>query len=104
MFGKLKLGVISAVLPAVKTPILSVDKFNTLQQTSPSGLLQSIGQVSAASKLNAFRAISEKYGPLALAPYGDLSEAAARLVLWDEVGTVAVSAGQDPTGGVQLCR
>jgi hypothetical protein len=80
------------------TPVLSADKFNTLQQISAARILTAIQTVAPTDKLTVFRRIADIYGPLALAPYGQLSEAAAALVLWEKLTEVPVASGTDSIG------
>lgn len=84
--------------PSADTPVLSVDKFNTLQLLGPAELQTSISKISPAGKLALFQKIADKYGPLALRSYGQLSEAAANLVLWDRIAEVVPGEGQEPLG------
>jgi len=100
--ARFRLGVQRPAKPAADTAILSVDKFNTLQNTAPSALKAALAKVGAIEKLSLFRSIADTYGPLALAPYSALSEAAARLVVWDKIAEVAVGAGEDPKRAFQF--
>ena len=96
--NRLKIPTLVGSLPTATTPVLSADKFNTLQMVAPSKILAAVKTVAPTDKLSVFRDIAAKYGPLALAPYGQLSEAAAALVKWDEVGEVAIASGTDSIG------
>lgn len=74
--------------PVTRTPVMSIDKFNTLQHVDPDRLQASIAQISKADKLDLFRKIADKYGPLALRNYSQLSEAAANLVSWERIAEI----------------
>ncbi|HAL74504.1 MAG TPA: hypothetical protein DCM45_05350 [Clostridiales bacterium] len=84
--------------PEASTPVLSIDKFNTLQQVDPLKLQAAIAQISTADKLDLFQKIADKYGPLALRNYSQLSEAAANLVIWDKIAEIPAGSISDPLG------
>jgi len=80
------------------TPVLSIDKFNTLQQVDPAKLQASIAQISTAEKLDLFQKIADKYGPLALRNYSQLSEAAADLIIWEKIAEIPFDSISNPLG------
>lgn len=88
-------------LPGERSPLISADKLNTLRHVDSALLEQSLRGVGAESKVKAYRYIVEKYGPLALAPYGDLSEAAAKLVIWVKVGEVPADESDESPGSIR---
>ncbi|MBN2559208.1 MAG: hypothetical protein JXB33_10690 [Clostridia bacterium] len=84
-------------LPAA-TVSEAVSNFNTLQLLAPMTVMNSIKTSPVDTKVDVFKNIVEKYGVLAVAPYGMLDSALAKLVIWDLVDEVDIPLGQVSTG------
>ncbi len=75
-----------------------VSKFNTFQLVSKPQMIADIGSIKITEKLDIYKNIVDKYGILAVAPYGQLDIGMAELVLWDKVTEVIINPGEDSTG------
>ncbi len=63
-----------------------VSKLNTISNFNVDMVNKRLGTLPAAARLTAFNAILEKYGPLALADYSQLSWEMSRRVKWEKIG------------------
>jgi len=82
-----------------KTTIPLADKFNTVQLEKKADIINSISQVGDKDKISLYQTIENKYGVLALTPYGQLSREIAKSVIWNNVGEINIAQG-DPSTGV----
>lgn len=83
--------------PAITAPE-AVSNFNTLQLMAPTAIMNNIKSSPVSTKVDVYNSIVDKYGILAVSPYGLLDASAAKLVLWEEVHVEEIALGQDSTG------
>ena len=84
-------------IPAITAPE-AVSNFNTLQLMAPTTIMNSIKTSPVSTKVDVYNSIVEKYGILAVSPYGLLDSTAAKLIPWEEVHIEEIALGQDSTG------
>ena len=80
------------------TQIQTVSKFNTLQLVSKKTTLANISQITVNDKTAIYKDVVNKYGVLAVAPYGQLDIDMAKLVVWDKVAEIEIERGEPSTG------
>ena len=84
-------------LPAA-TVSEAVSNFNTLQLLAPATIMNKIATSAVDTKVDVYQNLVQKYGVLAVSPYGLLDASAAKLVKWDLVHEVTIPLGEDSTG------
>jgi PKD repeat protein len=89
MAGMLEKSLNIGSLPAAAaqgTAILPVSRFKTISFGESSSIIENIASLGTQSALDAFNRILDKFGPLALADYEDLSEKMLGKIVWTKVG------------------
>ncbi|MFO7636414.1 MAG: hypothetical protein R6W96_03820, partial [Clostridia bacterium] len=86
----------TTITPTTTIPI--INKFNTVQLVSKQSMLTSISQIRTVEKIDIYKNIVDKYGILAVAPYGQLDLDMAKLVTWDTVTEITIPQGSASTG------
>ncbi len=76
----------------------AVSNFNTLQLLSPTAIMDSIKTSPVNTKVDVYKTIVDKYGILAVSPYGLLDSSAAKLIPWDEIYVEEIPLGSESTG------
>jgi len=76
----------------------AVSNFNTLQLQAPATIMNNIQTSPVDTKVDVYQSIVDKYGVLAVSPYGLLDITAAKLIQWDEVYEVTIPLGEESTG------
>lgn len=91
MTGILKKSLDPGSLPkaaALGTAVLPVSRFKTIPFTGYSAITDNIASLEKQTALDTYNWILNKFGPLALADYKDLSESMLEKVVWVKVGEV----------------
>jgi len=83
--------------PAITAPA-AVSNFNTLQLMAPTTIMNNIKTSPISTKVDVYNSIVDKYGILAVSPYGLLDSSAAKLIPWEEVHVEEIALGQNSTG------
>jgi PKD repeat protein len=78
--------------------ILPVSRFKTIPFAKSSSITENIASLGKQSALDAYNQILDRFGPLALADYKDLSERMLGKIVWTKVGEL--SADEDTTEAV----
>ena len=88
MAGMLEKSLNIGSLPAAAaqgTAILPVSRFKTISFGESSSIIENIASLGTQSALDAFNRILDKFGPLALADYEDLSEKMLGKIVWTKL-------------------